>query len=358
MTPFGTLPNGRVAQLHTLTNVNGLRADITDYGAIIVRLMVPDRDGRFTDVVLGHNRVEEYLSAGAYFGAVIGRVANRIGTGSFRLDDQLFNLVTNDNPGGHPCHLHGGTVGFDKVLWATEQASPSSLALCHTSPDGDEGYPGRLQVRVTYTLSDDNSLRCDYLAITDRATPVNLTQHSYFNLKGEGEGDVLTHLLKLHASTYTRIDSGLIPIGTIESVGGTPFDFTVARAIGERINDPHEQLQCARGYDHNWVIDRRSEGLVLAAEVEEPESGRRMEVWTEEPGVQFYAGNFLDGTHVGKRGFRYGHRSGFCLETQHFPDSVNQPHFPSTILQPGQTYRTSTLFKFSTYHDTKCNRCF
>lgn len=348
MTPFGALPDGREARLHTLTNDSGLRVDITDYGATIVRLLVPDRDGRFADVVLGYSRVEDYVKSSSYFGAVVGRVANRIGNGYFTLDGRRFTLATNNAPGGYPCHLHGGTVGFDKVLWTTEDVSESTLVLSHTSVDGDEGYPGKLKVRVTYTLGPDNSLRCDYCATTDRATPVSLTQHSYFNLKGEGEGDVLTHLLRLHASAYTPVNHGLIPTGSIESVSGTPFDFTAPRAIGERIDDPHVQLQFSLGYDHNWVIDRQGGGLVLAAEVEEPESGRRLEVWTEEPGVQFYSGNFLDGTQTGKCGHPYGFRNGFCLETQHFPDSVNQPRFPCTILRPGETYRTATLFKFST----------
>lgn len=349
MTPFGTLPDGRKACLYTLTNGRGVRVEITDFGAIIVRLLVPDREGRFDDVVLGFGGLEDYVNAGAYVGAVIGRVCNRIRHGRFALDGRNFVVAANDAPGGHPCHLHGGMVGFDKVLWAVERLTASSLTLRHLSHDGDQGYPGNLEVRVTYTLGNDDSLRCDYCASTDQATPVNLTQHSYFNLKGEGQGDILDHRLSLRASQFTPVNAGLIPTGAMTSVAGTPFDFTAPRAIGERIDELDEQLRFARGYDHNWVLERQ-DGLALAARVEELQSGRRMEVWTEEPGVHFYTGNALDGTLVGKRGRPYGFRSGFCLETQHFPDSVNQHGFPSTILRPGEAYCTATLYKFSTHH--------
>lgn len=351
MTHFGTLPDGRKTTLYSLVNARGARVDICDYGAIVVRLLVPDREGRLDDVVLGYSRVEDYVQATPYFGAVVGRYGNRIAHGRFTLDGRTYPLVTNDKPGGAPCHLHGGTVGFDKVLWAVRPspAGPtSSLVLHYLSRDGDEGYPGNLDVTVTYTLDDDHALRVDYRATTDKPTPVNLTQHSYFNLKGEGRGDVLGHILTIHGSQVAEVNAGMIPTGRLVPVSGTPLDFTQPRTIGERVNAPHEQLLFGRGYDHTWVLDKPSGRMALAATVDEPESGRRMEVLTEEPGVQFYGGNFLDGSNIGKRGQAYQHRHGLCLETQHFPDSPNQPAFPSTLLRPGETYRTSTVYRFST----------
>lgn len=350
MTSFGKLPDGREAKLYSLVNANGVRADVTDYGAIIVRLFVPDRSGRLDDVVLGYNRVEDYAKVTPYFGAVVGRVGNRIAHGKFTLDGKAYTLATNNDPGGIPCHLHGGNVGFDKVLWSAQPTlvgNTPGLVLRYLSKDGEEGYPGNLDVTVTYTLGNDNSLRCDYLATTDKATPVNLTQHSYFNLKGEGNGDILDHVLTLKASRTTPVNAGLIPTGTIVPVAGTPFDFTTPRTIGERVNSTDEQMKFGGGYDHNWVLDNQSGKMALAAEVFEPQTGRFMEVWTEEPGIQFYGGNFLDGTLTGKSGKTYPYRSGFCLETQHYPDSVNQPSFPNTVLRPGQTYKTSTIYKFS-----------
>lgn len=351
MTSFGHLPDGREAALYSLVNARGFRADITNYGGIVVRLVAPDRDGRWEDVALGYNSVEEYVRASPFFGALVGRFGNRIAGGSFELDGRRHTLATNDFPGGKPCHLHGGLVGFDKVLWQAEPVSRGSapgLRLHYLSRDGEEGYPGNLDVTVHYWLGSDNSLTVDYQATTDQATPVNLTQHSYFNLKGEGRGDILDHRMTLHASRYTPVDTGLIPLGSFAPVEGTPFDFRTPHAIGERIGEAHPQLQRSGGYDHSWVIDRTGAGLARAATVEEASSGRVMEVWTDEPGVQFYTGNFLDGSNVGKRGQPYGHRHGFCLETQHFPDSPNQPAFPSTILRPGQTYRTSTVYRFLT----------
>lgn len=351
MTHFGTLPDGRKTTLYSLVNAHGARADICDYGAIVVRLLVPDREGRLDDVVLGYNRVEDYVHATPYFGAVVGRYGNRIAHGRFTLDGRTYPLVINDKPGGVPCHLHGGTVGFDKVLW-TVRPSPAdrrqSLVLQYVSKDGEEGYPGNLDVTVTYTLDDDHALRIDYRATTDKPTPVNLTQHSYFNLKGEGRGDVLGHVMTIHGAQVAEVNAGMIPTGRLLPVTGTPLDFTRPRVIGERVNDSHEQLRFGRGYDHTWVLDKTSGRMALAATVDEPESGRRLEVLTEEPGVQFYGGNFLDGSNIGKRGQPYQHRHGFCLETQHFPDSPNQPAFPSTILRPGETYRTSTVYRFST----------
>lgn len=347
---FGRLPDGREATLYTLANARGVRADITDYGAIVVRLFVPDRTGRMDDVVLGYNSVTDYARTSPYFGAIVGRFGNRIAHGRFTLDGHTHSLATNNTPNDIPCHLHGGNTGFDKVLWSARPAvtagSPT-LELRYRSADGEEGYPGNLDVTVTYTLSDDNSLRVDYHAMTDRATPVNLTQHSYFNLKGEGQGDILDHRLQLNARQFTPVNAGLIPTGELATVAGTPFDFTSPQRIGDRVNADHEQLKFAGGYDHNWVLDAQSGQLALAAMASEPTTGRTMEVWTQEPGVQFYCGNFLDGTAVGKSGRSYGHRNGFCLETQHYPDSPNHPAFPDTILRPDQTYRTSTVFKFS-----------
>lgn len=347
---FGRLPDGREATLYTLVNARGARADITDYGAIVVRLFVPDRTGRLDDVVLGYNSVADYVRNSPYFGAIVGRFGNRLAHGRFTLDGRTYSLATNNTPNGVPCHLHGGNVGFDKVLWSARTsvtAGAPTIELRYRSADGEEGYPGNLDVTATYTLGDDNSLRVDYHATTDRATPVNLTQHSYFNLKGEGQGDILDHRLQLHARRYTPVNAGLIPTGELAPVAGTPFDFTNPQRIGDRVDAGHEQLKFAGGYDHNWVLDAQSGALALAAVASEPSSGRVLEVWTQEPGVQFYCGNFLDGTAVGKSGRAYGHRSGFCLETQHYPDSPSHPAFPDTILRPGQVYRTSTVFKFS-----------
>jgi aldose 1-epimerase len=349
-TSFGKLPDGREATLYTLVNAHGTRADITDYGAIVVRLWVPDRTGRLDDVVLGYNTVADYARNSPYLGAIVGRVGNRIAQGRFALDGQTYTLATNSSANGIPCHLHGGNVGFDKVLWSARPAvvdgSPT-LELSYRSPDGEEGYPGNLDVTATYTLRADNALCVDYRATTDRATPVNLTQHSYFNLKGEGRGDTLDHVLQLNARSFTAVNTGLIPTGELAPVAGTPFDFTTPHRMGDRVDALHEQLKHAGGYDHNWVLDHKSSALKLAATASEPTSGRIMDVWTQEPGVQFYCGNFLDGTAIGKSGQPYPRRSGFCLETQHYPDSPNQPAFPNTILRPGQTYRTATIFKFS-----------
>ena len=350
MTPFGQLPDGREVALYSLVNANGMKTDVTNYGAIIVRLFAPDRAGRWDDVVLGYNSLDDYLNASPYFGAIVGRYGNRIAHGRFALDGKTHTLATNNEPGGIPCHLHGGVQGFDKVLWMAEPLlvdNTPGLKLRYLSKDGEEGYPGNLEVTVHYWLGNDNALRIEYHAVTDRATPVNLTQHSYFNLKGEGNGDILGHVLTLRASRLTPVNAGLIPTGEFADVAGTPFDFTTPHAIGARIDAADEQLKWGGGYDHNWVLDHSDEPLARAASVFEPTSGRRMEVWTTEPGLQFYSGNFLDGTHVGKSGRPYRYRNGFCLETQHFPDSPNQPAFPTTILPPGQAYRTTTVYKFS-----------
>ena len=352
MRTFGTVPGGRTASLHTLTNANGMSVEVTNHGGIITRLLAPDRDGRLADVVLGFSTLEQYIADSPFFGALIGRFGNRIAHGRFTLDGTAYDLPSKNNaPGGIPCHLHGGALGFDKVFWEIEPVTRDGvpgLRLSYVSRDGEEGYPGTLTATVHYWLTPANELRIDYHAVTDRATPVNLTQHTYFNLRGEGTGDVLDHVVQLNASRTTPVNAGQIPTGAIVPVHGTPFDFTTPTRIGARIDAADEQLSFGGGYDHNWVIDRTGPGLVLAATVHEPTTGRVLEVLTEEPGVQFYSGNFLTGVHIGKSGRPYQRRHGFCLETQHFPDAPNHPHFPSTILRPGEVYRTSTIYRFST----------
>ena len=351
MQSFGQTRDGVDTALYILTNANGLKADITNYGGIVVRLTVPDRDGNMDDVVLGYNTLAEYLRDTPYFGSLIGRVGNRIANGEFMLDGKTYNLVTNNFPADIPCHLHGGSVGYDKVVWEAEPFiadNTPGLKLHYLSKDGEEGYPGNLDVTVWYRLTNDNSLQIDYLATTDKATPVNLTNHAYFNLKGEGNGDILDHVLTLEAAHFTPVNGGLIPTGKIAPVKGTPLDFTAPHPIGQRVDADQEQIKFGGGYDHNWVLDNQDGDLALAATAFEPTTGRIMEVWTTEPGVQFYCGNFLDGSHIGKSGRPYHRRNGFCLETQHYPDSVNQPNFPTTILRPGEQYKTTTIYRFST----------
>jgi aldose 1-epimerase len=319
---------------------------VINYGGIILSLQVPDRNGRFEDVVLGYDSLADYERTSPYFGAIIGRYGNRIARGRFTLDGRTYALATNNGPN----HLHGGAKGFDKVIWDVtpfERGDLVGLVFRYTSPDGEEGYPGTLQATVTYTLTDRNELIFDYHATTDRATPVNLTQHSYFNLAGDakGGGDILGHVLTLNADRFTPVTSTLIPTGEIRSVAGSPFDFRAPTAIGARIAQDDEQLRFGRGYDHNFVLNTGSD--TLAARVYEPSSGRVMEVSTTEPGLQFYSGNFLDGTLRGKYGVVYRHRYGFAMETQHYPDSPNKPGFPSTILRPGEQYRSRTIYKFT-----------
>lgn len=335
-------------QLYTLKNSSGMTVKATNYGAIITSIIVPDRDGKMADVALGYDSVESYINAvdKPYFGAVVGRYGNRIAKGEFTLNGETYSLLKNNGEN----HLHGGAIGFDKVVWAVDNyVEGKSLTLSYLAKDKEEGYPGNLQLKVTYTLTDDNSLTVDYHATTDKATPINVTQHTYFNLKGEGQGTILDHQLMLNAKQFTPVDEGLIPTGKMPVVAGTPFDFTSAKAIGRDIGQDNEQLKFGLGYDHNWVLDKSGEDgkLTLAARVHEPSSGRMMEVHTTEPGIQFYCGNFLDGRLKGKSGKSYVHRGGFCLETQHFPDSPNQTNFPTTILNPGDTHRSQTVFKFS-----------
>jgi aldose 1-epimerase len=342
--PFGTTRDGKAVEIYTLTNAHGLEMRVISYGGIITSLKVPDRSGHFGDIVLGFDTIDGYLKDPPYFGALIGRYGNRIAKGQFTLDGKTFKLATNNGPN----HLHGGVKGFDKVLWNSVPGTDSngvSVALSRTSPDGDEGYPGNLQATVRYTLTDKNELAIDYRATTDKATPVNLTQHSYFNL-GDDSGDILGHELTIHASRYTPVDATLIPTGELATVDATPFDFRRATPIGARITAANAQLKNGGGYDHNWVLDRSSPGLQPAARLVDPKSGRTLEIATTEPGLQFYSGNFLDGSITGKDGRVYRHRTGLCLETQHYPDSPNHPNFPSTILKPGQTYSSQTVFTF------------
>ena len=341
---FGTTGDGKAVEIYTLTNAHGLEMRVISYGGIITSLKVPDRSGHLGDIVLGFDTIDGYLKDPPYFGALIGRYGNRIAKGQFTLDGNTFKLATNNGPN----HLHGGVKGFDKVLWKVVPGTDStgvSVTLSRTSPDGEEGYPGNLQATVRYTLTDKSELAIDYRATTDNATLVNLTQHSYFNL-ADDSGDILGHELTIHASRYTPVDATLIPTGELATVDGTPFDFRKATAIGARIAADNVQLKNGGGYDHNWVLDRSGSGLKPAARLVDPKSGRMLEVATTEPGLQFYSGNFLDGSITGKGGRVYRRRTGLCLETQHYPDSPNHPNFPSSILKPGQTYSSQTVFTF------------
>lgn len=343
--PFGVTPDGTPVELFTLQNPQGSQVAATNYGGIIVSLRVRDRSGALDDVVLGFDSLDDYLSRSPYFGAIVGRYANRIARGQFTLDGRTFQLAVNNGPN----HLHGGMTGFDKVVWTAEpfrNERGEGLALRHTSPAGDEGYPGTLSAQVRYLLTGDDELVVDYQAGTDAPTPINLTQHSYFNLAGAGQGNILAHELELAAEEFTPVDATLIPTGELVSVAATPFDFRAALPIGARIDALDAQLGFGRGYDHNFVLRRGGPGLVQAARVREPATGRTLAVFTTEPGLQLYTGNALDGTIVGKDGRAYGPRAGFCLETQHFPDSPNQPGFPATILRPGEVFRSRTVFAF------------
>jgi aldose 1-epimerase len=345
--PFGNLPTGETVDLYTLINPRGASAQITNYGGIVVALRVPDSAGVLGNIVLGHGDLDAYLTSKAYFGALVGRYANRIASARFSIQGAEYTLAANDGP--H--HLHGGRRGFDKALWRAAGAlgpDGPALELRYRSSDGEEGYPGALEVIVTYTLTDDTALRIDYRAATDRDTVLNLSHHSYFNLFDAGASPILDHEMQIFADRYTPVDTELIPTGAIAAVHATPLDFKRPRRIGADIDQDHQQLRAAGGYDHNFVLNGKPGQLVRAARVRDPSSGRTMEVYTTQPGLQFYSGNFLDGSIVGRGGAVYGRRHGFCLETQHFPDSPNKPHFPSTLLKPGQPYRHTTSYKFDT----------
>ena len=347
--PFGRTADGRSAELFTLTNSHGIEVRLTNYGGIITSLRTPDRSGRFDDIALGYDSLSGYLRDTPYFGAIVGRYGNRIARGRFTIDGTTYRLAINNGPNT----LHGGLRGFDKVVWNAEpfrNAGGVGVTLDYTSADMEEGYPGTLRTRVTYTLTDDNRLIVDYLATSDKPTPINLTQHSYWNLAGDGTRDILGHELTINADSMTPVDSTLIPTGEITPVAGTPFDFRTSMPIGLRIDQrQNTQIRYGGGYDHNFVLNRGSaapDSLLHAARVFEPTTGRTLDVFTTEPGMQFYTGNFLDGGITGKSGHIYHYRYGLALETQHYPDSPNHPNFPSTILRPGQQYKTRTVFAF------------
>jgi aldose 1-epimerase len=329
--------------VYTLANKNGLTMHVTNWGGRIMSLMVPDKKGILGDIVLGYDSAEQYLNGNPYFGALIGRVGNRIAKGKFSFEGKEYNLAINNGVNA----LHGGPRGFHNVYWeAIPSISTNALELHYLSKDGEEGYPGNLDVKVTYTLTDKNELMIDYAATTDKTTIVNLTHHSFFNLAGDGVGDILKHEIMIPSDRFTPVDQGLIPTGELRKVDGTPFDFREPHAIGERIGNDDDQLRAGKGYDHNWVLNKKGNDLSLAARVTEPVSGRVMEVWTTEPGLQFYSGNFLNGKDIGKGGKPYPFRGAFCLEAQHFPDSPNHPEFPSVVLRPGENYKQKTVYKF------------
>ena len=344
-TVFGTLPDGRVADQYTLKNANGMEVKISNYGGVITHLTAPDKDGKFEDIVLGFDSLAGYFAPPPYFGAIIGRYGNRIAKGKFTLDGKEYNLAKNNGEN----HLHGGLVGFDKVLWNTEaiEGEESALKLTYISKDGEEGYPGNLNVTVIYTLQKDNSLKIEYAATTDKATVINLTNHSYFNLSGFKK-DVLDQEVTLNADRYLPVDKGLIPTGELRSVTGNVFDFTKPTVIGKGINEvKDEQIKLGGGYDHAWILNKKGNELSLAATVLEKMSGRKMEVLTTEPAIQFYTGNFLDGKLTGKGNVKYVKRFALCLETEHYPDSPNQSAFPTVVLKPNEKYSTTTVYKFS-----------
>ena len=344
---FGKLKTGEEVFAYTLQNKAGMQAKIINFGATLVSLTAPDKNGKYEDVTLGYDNINDYAEGTSYFGAIVGRYGNRIGKGKFTLDGKEYQLTINNGEN----HLHGGIKGFNKVIWNAEPEttdSTQSLKLTYLSPDGDQGYPGNLNITVVYTLHENNSLEIDYSATTDKPTILNPTHHSYFNLTGNVDNTILNHELKIDADYITPVDKGLITTGKLEKVEGTPFDFRTFHKIGERINDKDQQLEYGMGYDHNWVLNNYNGSVREVAELYEPVSGRLMQVFTDQPGLQFYSGNFLDGTIKGKGGKMYKHRTGLCLETQHYPDSPNKPDFPSARLNPGDTYKQTTIYHFTT----------
>jgi len=344
-TNFDTIIDHKKVTLYTLKNKTGALTQITNYGGTVVSLWVQDKDGNYDDIVLGYNSIADYVTnPKTYFGALIGRYGNRIAKGKFSINNTEYSLATNNNEN----HLHGGAKGYDAVVWDAQQINEHTLELKYLSPDMEEGYPGNLSITIQYQLTDANELKVEYWATTDKTTIVNLTHHSYFNLKGEGNGTINDHLVHINASRYTPVDATLIPTGELALVKDTPMDFTTAKALGSDINTDYEQLNIGLGYDHNYVLEKSTNGISLAAKVTEPTTGRIMELYTTEPGVQLYSGNFLDGAVAGKSDKPYAFRSAFCMETQHFPNSPNTPEFPSVVLQPDEKYHTVTIHKFST----------
>jgi aldose 1-epimerase len=342
---FGKLPDEREVYLYTLKNESGTEVRIINYGAIVTNLFVKDKNGKFEDVVLGYDSLQGYIDDNAYFGAIVGRYGNRIGKGKFTLEGKEYQLALNDGPN----HLHGGKIGFNKVLWEAEPSEDGkSLKLTYVSKDGEESYPGQFTLSVTYTLTEENELKIEYNGTADKTTVVNPTHHSYFNLSGNMDSTILGHELFIDAASITPVDSTLIPTGEIRPVKGTPMDFSVPALVGARVNDEYDQLNYGKGYDHNWVLNNyKEDNIRKIAAVYHKGSGRYMEVFSDQPGVQFYCGNFLNGSLKGKDGINYQHRTGLCLEAQHFPDSPNHPEFPSVILRPGEVYRQTTIYKLS-----------
>ena len=343
---YGAMPDGKKVKVFTLTNKNGLTAKVIEYGAILISMETPDQSGKSADITHGYDTLEGWLTNTSYFGATVGRFGNRIKDGKFTLDGKDYKLATNNEPGGIPCALHGGLKGFDKVLWSGKTNADKSVELSYTSKDGEEGYPGNLTVKVTYSLNDENELKWEATATTDAPTVLNIVQHTYWNLSGDPTTPINDHILMLNADGYLPTDAGLIPTGKIDPVAGTPMDFTKPTAIGKRVDADFEALKLGGGYDHAWVLKKGGD-MHFAAKVMDPKSGRAMEISTNQPAVQFYGGNFLDGKAIGKGGVAYAFRTAFALETENFPDAPNQPSFPSAVLRPGETYKHSMSFKFS-----------
>ena len=343
---YGTMPDGQKAKIFTLTNQNGLVAKVTEYGAILVSMKVPDKSGKLADITHGYDSLEGWLTNTSYFGSTVGRFGNRIKDGKFSLDGKEYTLAKNNDPGGISCHLHGGLKGFDKVLWSGKATAENSVEFSYLSKDGEEGYPGNLSVKVTYTLNDQNELKWEAKATTDAPTVLNVVHHSYWNLSGDPTQTINDQILMLNADGYLSTNAGLIPTGKIDPVVGTPMDFTKPTTIGERVEVDFEALKFGGGYDHAWVL-KKGDGVRLAARLKDPKSGRVMEISTNQPAIQFYGGNFLDGKAIGKKGVAYAHRTALCLETEGFPDAPNHPSFPSSVLRPGETYQHTMIHKFS-----------
>lgn len=343
---YGKMPDGKEVKIYTLTNKNGVKAQVTEYGAILVSMETPDKAGKSAELTHGYDTLAGWLTNTSYFGATVGRFGNRIKDGKFTLDGKEYKLATNNDPGGIPCHLHGGLKGFDKVVWTGKTVGDNGVEFSYLSKDGEEGYPGNLTVKVTYSLNDKDELTWVAKATTDAPTVLNIVQHTYWNLSGDHTTSINDHVLQLNADGYLPTNAGLIPTGKVDPVAGTPMDFTKPTAIGERVGADFEALKLGGGYDHAWVL-KKGEGVRLAARVKDPKSGRVMEISTDKPAIQFYGGNFLDGKAIGKGGIAYAHRTAFALETENYPDAPNQPSFPTAVLRPGENYSHTMIFKFS-----------